>query len=85
MDELWNRVLWEITSHSVKHLLHTHSRLVTAGVGVGKHIRTILSLEKSNVYVFLFDLAPVYVLTSHMCCTFQMAHVWLWNWSSTIP
>ncbi|KAG0629876.1 hypothetical protein M758_1G136300 [Ceratodon purpureus] len=34
LDELWNRVLREITSRSLKHLLHTHGRLVAAGVAV---------------------------------------------------
>jgi DNA-binding PucR family transcriptional regulator len=34
--ELWKRVLWEITSRSLMHLLQTHGRLVAAGVAVGE-------------------------------------------------
>lgn len=36
LPELWKRVLSEITSRSLKHLLETHGRLVAVGVAVGK-------------------------------------------------
>jgi len=36
LPELWKRVLREITSRSLKHLLQTHGRLVAAGVAIGK-------------------------------------------------
>lgn len=36
LPELWNRVLCEITSRSLNHLLQTHGRLVAVGVAVGK-------------------------------------------------
>ena len=47
LAELWKRVLREINSRSLKHLLQTHGRLAGAGIAIGKH----------RVQTFFYDVA----------------------------
>ena len=80
--QLWNRVLQELTSRNLKHLLLTQGRLVSAGVTSGTSI--------SPFYESLFELKNVAIRFELYWCRFcrvfqgHATHIVLFD-SSTYP